>query len=162
MNATKLLICTVVSTVYVFALDYLFYGILMTDFFSDCCMNEMPNMLFLILGMAIFSLVFCLMYPKGVEGTNKTQQGLRYGIMVAFLVFVSGGFIWYSLFPTETCGELSEYLVDMIFRIVQIGLLGIIVAHISGVTYSGSRGKGDILPPPPPDDSGSGPSGSGG
>jgi len=150
MNATKLLICTVVGTVVMFLLDYLFYGILMRDFFSQCCMNEWPNWPYLILGMLIFIFMFCMMYPKGVEGSNKTQQGLRYGIMVAILVFVPMGFIWFSLFPTETCGGISEYLVDMVFRVVQMAVIGVIVAHLSGVTGGDARGKEDLMPPTPP------------
>ena len=162
MNSTKLAICTLVATVYIFILDYVFYGILMSDFFMECCMRDgMPDMLWLVIGTLVMAFMFCMMYPKGVEGSNKTQQGLRYGIMIAILIFVSVNFIMYGVNDPAQCGELTTYLVDMIWRIVQFAVLGVIVAHVSGVTAKEGRGKDDPKPITPPD-SGQGQSGQSG
>ena len=163
MSASKLAICAIVSTVFIFLLDYLFYGMLMVDTFQYCCQKEMPDMLWIILGLLIFSVMFCHIYAKGVESDNKTQEGIRFGIVVALFVWIPMGFIWYSLMDSEQCGPLSQYLIDMVFRLVQMILLGIIVAHVSGVQLK-DKGKEDELPrlPPDPPDTGGGPTQGGG
>ena len=150
MSTSKLAICAIVSTVFIFLLDYLFYGMLMVDSFHYCCQKEMPDMVWIILGLLIFSVMFCHVYAKGVESDNKTQEGIRFGIVAALFTWIPIGFIMYSLLDSEQCGPLSEYLIDMVYRLVQMILLGIIVGNVSGVTAS-KKGKDDKLPPIPPE-----------
>lgn len=132
MSTTKLVICTLVSTIYVFALDYVWYGILTHEEGE-----AMPNsFVWIIVGTLIFSFFFSLMYGKGVEGYSRTQQGLRYGVMIAFLVFVSMSFVWHGVDPVEM--TMNDVLKDSAFRIVQLGILGVIIGHLSGLPHAGT------------------------
>jgi hypothetical protein len=139
MRTQKLLLGTLLSAVFIYFIDYIWYVLLMGNFFTSSVIDrEMPLFLYLIVGIVIFSFTFCYMYPKGVEGTNKTQQGMRYGVLVAFLVFVPMAFIMYSL---EDRAPLSEYMVDALYRVVLMAVLGIMVAYI--VTSEDKSTDGD-------------------
>lgn len=139
MNVQKLLIAIVVSTVFQFLLDYLWYGMIMMD-----NMTPMPNartepdMMWLILSYIIFSLAFVYIYTKGVEHDTKLNQGMKYGIWVTILTSVAMGFLWHGL---TTSPPLSERLMDMGYSLVKYILLGILVAYATGLP-GGTRGKG--------------------
>ncbi len=140
MKTQKLLICTLVAAVIIFVVDYLFYAVLMADFFSSSHMRETPNFGMLILGILVFSFFFCYIYPHGVEGDNQVMQGLRYGVTIALFTVVSFGLIQYAVFDVA---PFNEYLVDMIYKIVQLGIVGIVVATLVGGGSYGTRGPVD-------------------
>ncbi|MDX1476842.1 MAG: hypothetical protein R3301_04015 [Saprospiraceae bacterium] len=148
MNTTKLVICTLVGAVYCLLIDYLFYGILMGG-----TEGGTPNFLWMIIGYVIFALFFCMIYAKGVEGGSPTQQGLRYGIMVGFLTAVAFGFIMHGVSTTgmmEEWSDLGTVLRDSAFEVVKLGILGVIIAHLSGAgagDRSGPTGQSQTPPP---------------
>lgn len=137
MNAQKAIICVVVCFVIIFGTDYLWYEVLMADAFtSPPNMRENLNFPLIMLGVLIFCIVICYLYPKGVEGSNKTQQGLRYGILIAFLTVVPTSLINYAVYSHA---PFSEYITDAVFHIVQLGVVGIVLANIHGGAL-GARG----------------------
>lgn len=168
MSTTKLVICTLVATVYVFLIDYVWYGMLMTPDSGDP--GVMPNFLWVIIGYLIFGLMFCIIYAKGVEPGSATQQGLRYGIMIGFITAVALGFVLHGVSAMggmEEWSDLSTVLRDSAFEVVKLGILGVIIAHLSGVHRGVDRGfdtvenRGDTIggrqepqPPPPEPPSG--------
>ena len=118
------------------------------------------HMLWMIIGYLIFGLMFCIIYSKGVEAGSATQQGLRYGIMVGFLTAVSLGFILHGVSAMggmEEWSELSTVLRDSAFEVVKLGILGVIIAHLSGLHASvdsrGDTSGGRSQPQPPPPES---------
>ncbi|MDH3245141.1 MAG: DUF1761 domain-containing protein [Saprospiraceae bacterium] len=143
MNAQKFIICVVVCFVLIFGTDYLWYEMLMADAFTDPPnMRENLNFPLIMLGVLIFCIVFCYLYPKGVEGNNKTQQGLRYGILIAFLTTVPMALINYAVYSHA---PLSEYITDSVFHIVQLGVVGIVLAniHAGAMGNRGDESSGD-------------------
>ena len=137
MNLGKLAIGAVVSTIFIFLLDFVWYGILMKDNAPSPDMRPEPLFLWLIIGTFIFSVAFVYIYIKGAEGGTPVQQGMRFGVWAALFMWVPMNLFWYALMST---GELNDYLVDSVYRIVQMVVLGILVAYVTGVP--GSRGKG--------------------
>ena len=138
MNLGKLAIGAVVSTIFIFLLDYVWYMVLMKDYFTmSPDAREQPMFLWLIIGLLIFSVAFVYIYIKGAEGGTPVQQGMRFGVWAALFMWVPMNLIWYALTSTA---PLNEYLVDSVYRIVQMVVLGIIVAYVTGVP--GTRGKG--------------------
>ena len=141
MNAQKLLVGTLAGAAFLFLLDYLLYGVLLTDTFTRFpgYHREMPVWLWIILGLIILMGCFTYIYLKGVEplGT-KMQQGLRYGVVFGIMLGFGVGLIYYSLqIPTP----LNDYLIDGVIAIVRFGLAGIVVAYATGVPGT-DRGKG--------------------
>jgi hypothetical protein len=133
MSTQKLLVGTLITLVYIFILDYLWYGILMSDYFISMpgVDRDMPLFPWLILGMLIMSYAFCAIYLKGREKNKPlVSQGINYGLLVLLLMFVPMAFIRYAVVEYA---PLSEYLVDLAYRVVQILVLGIIVAKYFGL-----------------------------
>jgi hypothetical protein len=92
--------------------------------------RTMPLFLYLIIGTLIFAYAFCRIYRKGYEDDKPLiSQGISYGILVSLLMFIPMAFIRYSVMETS---PLSHYLIDAIFRVVQMVILGIIVAKFFG------------------------------
>lgn len=139
MNIQKLLIGTVVSTVFLFLVDWLWYGMIMMDKMTmPADARDQPDFMWLILSYIIFSLAFVYIYMKGVGGDTKLNEGLKYGIWIALLVSVAMGFLWHAL---TSATPLSERIMEMGYGLVKYILLGIVVAYATGLP-GGSRGKG--------------------
>ena len=156
MATVKFIICTVVSFVFLFALDYVWYGVI----WSAGPEGMEPRMEWMVVGYLIFSLAFCYMYPKGVESSNPTREGLRFGVLAALLAMVSQSFMWLAMPDMLVEPEsLGTTIINSAFHIVQLGSLGVVVAFMSGAgadkaeVRAGPGGRTDQKesPPPPPE-----------
>ena len=156
MNTTKLIICTLVGTVYLFLIEYLWYAQLGNGGGEG---DAMPALHWMVLGYLLMALGFCLIYAKGVESGSATQQGLRFGLLVAVML-VGTNFMWLSLTDSFPCMgvDLMSTIKNSVFVFVEMGILGIIVAHLSGLSGApstsrgdtgGTKDKSDPEPPPP-------------
>jgi hypothetical protein len=161
MSTTKLIICTLVGTVYLFLLDYVWFAIMDNASGADA----MPAFHWMIIGYILLALVFCLIYAKGVEPGSATQQGLKFGLLAGILVFVSANFMWLGLADLFPCMEydLMSTIKNSVFYLVEMGVLGIIVAHLSGLSGAPEASRGGTGgtedrsgPKPPPTTSGGG------
>jgi hypothetical protein len=126
----------------VFLYDWLLYGILLKDTFMrvEGYDREMPDMMYLIIGMFVFMAGFTYIYGKGVDNVgSKVQQGIRFGIVIALMVGLGVGLILYS---TQEPRPLSDYLIDTVVHIVRFSLAGVIIAYVTGVPGADNdRGK---------------------
>jgi hypothetical protein len=139
MKIQKLAIAAVVSTAFIFLLDYVWYMVLMKDFFTPMPNQKaQPDFMWLILGILIYSFAFVYLYTKTAGNGSMVNEGVKFGLWASLLAWVSMGFIWYSLLDGAS---MSEMMVDTVYRIVQMVILGIIVAYLTGVP-GGMRGKG--------------------
>ena len=136
MNMQKMLICTAVGTIFLFVIDYVWYGLLMTDYSDSMAeiMREAPLFLWLLIAYVIFSFVFCYLYP--VDAGGGIMGGVRYGVLIGLLAFVSLSLTRYAV---ETTGTLSVWLIDAVYSLVKVGLLGAIVAAIIGGGHRGDE-----------------------
>jgi len=141
MNTTKLAICTVVGTIYLFLVEYLWYGVLGNGGGEA---DAMPAMHWMVLGYLITALAFCMIYAKGVEAGSATQQGMRFGLLVG-LMFVGVGFMWLSLTESFPCMgvDMTSTIKNSVFGLVEYGVLGIIVAHLSGLSKQSDTAEGN-------------------
>ena len=126
----KFLLSTLATFLILFALDFVWYGYLMSNFYPTDGMRASPIWLYLSVGYLIFSLLFSYMYPKGVEGSNKTVQGLRFGILIGLLIGLPFAFIEHSLSLTPV---LDIGMVDAFYMAVKFGIAGVVVANIYGI-----------------------------
>lgn len=141
MNTQKLLFGTVAGAVFMFLIDWVVYGYLLKGSMTVVpgYHREMPDMMWLIIGILVFSLAFTLIYSKGVSAGTKMQQGMRYGVLVGILVGFGLNLIWYSL---QMAAPLSEFLIDGVYTTVKLSLMGIVVAYATGITIDTGREKG--------------------
>lgn len=142
MSTQKLLIGTLIAFAFIFVLDYVWYGMLMSDYFtSPAGMRDMPLFPYLILGTLVMAYAFCAIYLKGREKNKPVvSQGVSYGILISLLMFVPMALIRYAV---ASHAPISEYLVDLIFRIVQMIILGIIIAKFFGLDGARPGGRDD-------------------
>ena len=140
MKPGKLVLAVLVAALFMWLTDWLWYGILMIDYFTQPPgAKEMPDMMWLTLGILVFAFAFVSIYAKGVSGGTPVGEGSRYGLWVTLLVFVPMGFIFYSMY---THAPLTEYLVDIVYRAIQLAIMGILVAYVSGLPGHRGDGKG--------------------
>lgn len=131
MSSQKILIGSLIATVVVFALDYLFYGVLMMEYFASPTTDlESPRFLWIILGTFAFGLAFCALYAKAYNENKPTlSQGISFGINVALLVFV---FTFLIKYGTSNVSSMSQILTETVYRTVQMVILGAIIAMYFG------------------------------
>ncbi len=137
MKIGKLLVSVIVATVFFFLTDWLWYGMLMKPATPMPGMRPEPIMWYMILGMAIYSYAFVTLYSKTSGSGTPVNEGARFGLWASLLVWIPMGFIWYGLVDY---GTLSDSIIEMVFRVVQMSILGIIVAYLAG-GGGGARGK---------------------
>jgi hypothetical protein len=130
MDAPKIIVSTIAATIFIFAMNFVWYGVLMSKYFSSVTDRDQPYYLYIVFGTLIFSFMFSYLYPKGVEGDARFVQGLRYGISMAILISLPAAFINYA---TNTEVTLLQGLIDVLFWIVVLGITGMIVANVSGM-----------------------------
>ena len=140
MNAQKLLLGTLASAILIFGLDYVAYTMLLKDMFTRVAgfHRDMPDMLWMIIGLIVFAAVFTYMYAQGAnDNGTRTQQGMRYGILVGLLIGIGMNLVWYSI---QLADPVSSYLIDGVYTIVKFAVVGIVVAHVTGIPAA-ARGK---------------------
>jgi hypothetical protein len=141
MNTQKLIISTIVGTIVYFGVSYIWYELLMSNYFTASpTMRDPINFPLIIVGSLIFLAVFCYIYPKGVSSNNKVSEGAKFGVIISLLTTVPMALIRYA---TVDVAPFSEYLVDAIFGIVLLAVVGIVVAFVSGIPGDMDRGPGD-------------------
>lgn len=132
MKIQQLVIAVVVSTLFIFLLDGLWYAVLMKDYFTPMPnAKPQPEYGWLVLGILIYSFAFVKMYVMGVDPNDtKVSQGLKFGLWAILLAWLPMAFVWYSLLDG---GSMTEYIVDMVYRLAQMLVLGVIVAYLTGM-----------------------------
>jgi hypothetical protein len=129
----KLLLAIVAAYIVLMLTNYLVHEIwLMSDYAAIPLSHRSPAGIMhrfwaMAVGQFIFAALFAYIYTRGAEKKPWIVQGIRYGILVAFLVVI----------PTA----LSEYVVYivpymlaikwMIAGGIQMAILGLVVAGIS-------------------------------
>ena len=127
MNIQKRLLASLAVLVVTFGLDALVYGNLLNDFFSGSCSREMPDFMWLTIGLIIYSYMFCYIYSKIKWSGSKTQSGIRFGIWVTLFMAVPINSI---MMATTNCVSMNQAMVDTGYRLVATVLIGVIAAHI--------------------------------
>lgn len=145
MFSKNLLIATIVATIFFFGVCFLWYVVLMGDFYQHIDgVNRNPvNYPLIILGFLAFSYAFCRIYQL-VYDSNKPVMGqaINYGVLVGLLYIVSHSLIQYA----TRIMPMNEMLIDIIFNVIVIILTAIIVSKIFGTQIDrgdGGRGGGD-------------------
>ena len=149
----KLLLSALVVFLGLFIVDYLWYGLAMQEYYASDNMREDPLWHWLILSYVVFALLFAYMYPKGIEGSNKTGQGARFGATVGLIIYVPFTFMMLSV---NLDAQMGVGLVDIVYNVVKLTIFGAIVGNIYGVPGSEPASAAPqeappaAEPPPPP------------
>ena len=128
MKIQKLAIAAVAGTVFLFLIDWVWYGILMKDSMNMPDSKPEPDFMWLVISYIIFSVAFASIYGSWSGGSSKVNSGLNFGILIGLMVGLAYGLLHYSLSTSMT---LHQVLVNSGYTIVKYIILGIIVAYAS-------------------------------
>lgn len=142
MFTKKLVIATLIATILTFALSYLWYEILMSDFFTTTNAANREHVLFpmIILGTIIYSFAFCRLYSLCFNSEKPVvSQALQYGTLIGLLAVVAN-----ALFRHATVKNIAanEIFVDAIFNFVLTIVVALVVALYFGTEPPRGGGMG--------------------
>ena len=76
---------TIGAGVVMFLLAGLWHSALMSDLYVSDLSRAEPNMLLIGVSYLILALLMAHIYPKGIEGTNKIANGIKFGVVVGLI-----------------------------------------------------------------------------
>lgn len=122
----KCILATVAGGVALFVLGYVFYGLLLADFFANDLMSEAPNYMALAGGqLAGGALLALVLSWKGAEGP---VEAFKAGAGVGVLYSLSMGLTMFG--TTEGMNTMTTVVGDAVVMLVMYGIGGMVVAKI--------------------------------
>lgn len=139
----KLFFATLIATLISFGASYLWYEILMGDFFTSTPGVTRDPVLFplIIIGILIYSFAFCRLYQLCfINDIPIVGQALKYGSLIGLLVVVTSSLIKYA---TVINTSSTEIIVDAIFNFILTLIIAVAVAKYFGSEEPPRGGDGD-------------------
>ncbi len=124
---TKTLVAGVAGGLTLFLTGFIFYGLLLADFFYTAVTKDPLSFPFIVLGEVLFG--YLLAWIFGHAGTATLADGARNGAIIGFLIALAYGLIQYG---ATTIADLSYYLVDAVVWAVRFGAAGAVVGWYLG------------------------------
>lgn len=135
MNFKRLGTTCIILIVTFFILEMVIHGVILNGMYEQTASvwrgkDEMMQLMpWMYLGEAIFALTFGVIYAYGFDPKRKPRvwQGLRFGILMAFLIAPMTSLSWYVILPIP--GVLASY--EFIASVVEMLALGL----VAGLVY---------------------------
>ncbi len=122
----KCILATLAGGVALFVLGYVFYGLLLVDFFANDFMSEAPNYMALAGGqLAGGGLLALVLSWKGAEGP---VDAFKAGAGVGVLYSLSMGLTMFG--TTDGLNTMTTVIGDAVVMLVMYGIGGMVVAKI--------------------------------
>ena len=122
----KCILATLAGGVALFVLGFVFYGLLLADFFANDAMTEAPNYLALaggqVAGGALLALVLSW---RGAEGPG---EAFKSGAGVGVLFSLSMGLTTFG--TTDGINTMTMVVGDAVVMLVMYGIGGMVVAKV--------------------------------
>ena len=133
MDIKKILLSTIGAGVVMFLISYLWHGMLMSDLYmSDQNLAE-PNIMLLGGSYMILALLMAYIYPKGIEGTSKIGNGIKFGIVAGLIWILPHSLVLQAV--SQGAG-FNLILIDSAWHMVEQACGGIVIAMIYGIPSS--------------------------
>ncbi|MEM7102173.1 MAG: hypothetical protein AAF502_03505 [Bacteroidota bacterium] len=136
MNVKNWLIGGVAGGVTAFVVGFLFYGLLLADFFASHnnvagSMRADDEMVWwaLIVGHLIYGLLFSFIFTKWAA-IKTFMTGLKGGAIVGVLMGLGYGMIMYA---TTNLGSMEAVMADAVISAIMGGLTGAVVGQVLGM-----------------------------
>jgi hypothetical protein len=135
------LLGTLGGAVTMFILGYIFWGMLLVDFFEGHTitnvMKEAPDFGMLIISNVIGAFALSTLYGKWAGGNYGAGSGFSFGIWIGIFAGISYALLWYS---TSSLMDLTGHLADGVVSLVYFALVCTVigVAHKAGAPKTAS------------------------
>ncbi len=113
-----------------FLLAGLWHAALMSDLYASDLNRAEPDMTLIAVSYLILALLMAYMYPKGIEGTNKITNGIKFGVLVGLIWIVPHALIMHA---TTEGGALNVIFIDAGWHLVEQACGGVVIALIYGI-----------------------------
>ena len=137
MNGKKWFLAGLAGFVVMFLLSGLWYMVIMAGFYQthgEAVNREQLDFLFIVLGYLVMAFLMSYIYPIGYKGGSPAKEGLRFGVLIGLLVWLSSNLTLYGVYNVT----LSATLVDSIWHVVEEGIGGIVIAFVYGTATAES------------------------
>ena len=135
MTAKNRILGTLAGTVVLFLLGWVFYGMLLMDFYANNVgsagnvMRADDDMIWWALILGNLFQAYFLVYVFSKSNVASFGDGLKYGLVIGFILGLGFNFIMYG---TSTMMNLTATLVDPFVGAVMTGLAGGVIGMITG------------------------------
>ncbi len=131
MNVKKWFLSGLAGFVVMFSLSGLWYMVLMSGFYqaqSGGLMRDQFNFLFIVLGYVVLAFLMSLIYPVGYKGGSPAKEGLRFGVLIGLVAWLTTSLILHGVWTNP----LAAALVDSVWHVAEQGIGGIVIALVYG------------------------------
>ncbi len=130
MNIQKFLLSAIGAGVVMSLLGGLWHMALMGDLYASDLNRAEPHMMLIIASYLILALLMAYIYPKGIEGTNKIANGIKFGVLVGLIWILPHSLI---LHATMEGGALKVLFIDAGWHMFEQACGGVVIALIYGI-----------------------------
>ena len=132
-----------------FVLSFVWYGVVMMDWYADKYGNIMRmeddiSMAYIALGYVIRAFLLAYIYTYGYKGGSGTSEGMRFGVVMGLLLGLPLAFVGAGAWNIE----LGASLVDGIYTVVEIGVGGTVIGWLYGSDAPAAAPAAAPSPPP--------------
>ncbi len=144
MDKKRLMTGTIIGGVVLFMLGYLFYEMLLAEFFAANAgsatgvYRETPIFWAILVGELMMAALITMAIDK--MGASSMAAGAKVGAALGFMVWFSVDFILYGL---TNIGTLTSTIADPVVEIVRAGIVGAVIAMVLAKT-AGSGSTSEI------------------
>lgn len=129
VNMKRFVIASITVFLVIQGIDWLVHGLFLSGWYSQITglwrANMMDLMWVMVLGSLFFSFMFVFIFTKGYEGKG-IAEGIRYGLYVGLLIFVSGMFGQYAMYPIP----LGLALIWICYGVLEMMVAGAVTAAL--------------------------------
>ncbi|MDH3298310.1 MAG: hypothetical protein OEM96_08560 [Gemmatimonadota bacterium] len=131
MDMKRLMTGAVVGGIALFVLGYLFYGMLLVDFFAGQVTTEVGREAPIFWAIGLGELLMAILVTMAIikSGSSGWMEGAKVGAIVGFLAWGAVNMIQYGVIDIYT---LTGHMSDAIVELVRHGLAGAVIAMVAG------------------------------
>ncbi len=134
MPAKKLMPATLLGFLAMFVLAAAWHKIMQSFYYNGHGLagpnyRTEPLVIYIILGYLLLAFLMAYIYPKGVEGTGKMANGLRFGALMGLLFTLPNGL---ALYGATTASSIKLVMIDAAWHVIEQGIGGAVIAMVYG------------------------------
>ncbi len=134
MNTKSFIMSTLAGAVTLFLLGFVFYAVLLMDFFekaagsSAVAYRQEPILWAIFLGEVASAALVTFIFQRWAS-IKTFATGAKGGAIIGVLISLAMGFIYYG---TTTLGTMTSTLADVIISLIRFGLAGGVIGWVTG------------------------------
>ncbi len=131
MSTAKLITSTLVVSIVLFLLNFVWYMFLFPDaMMPEGLVKEPPDYMWSVIATLILGFLFSFIYPMMVGDGGKVTEGLKYGILMGLIISLPSALMGYATWEVTT---LDVWIIDAFGALIIFAIAGVALAFVSGI-----------------------------